>query len=100
MKIAFDIDGTLIVPGKNFRQVPNYPLIQVMKWFIANGDDVFVWSGGGIDYAQTIVDRLGLTGSVKVIEKVNFGDCSNPHNIDISFDDCETKLAKVDVLVK
>ena len=107
MKIAFDIDDTLWkvrireVDGRQVGdQVPDYDLIQVLKWFYNNGDNIFVWSGGGVDYAQQIVDKLGLTDMVQVIPKVALNDDSNPYNIDIAFDDEETDLAKVDVHVR
>ncbi len=100
-KIAFDIDDTLYKIRKEERdQVPDYDLIQVLRWFYNNGDNVYVWSAGGIDYAKTIVKKLGLDRMVTVIPKVALGDDSNPHQIDIAFDDCETKLAKVDIRVK
>ena len=106
-KIAFDIDDTLYkvrirkVDGRDIGdQVPDYDLIQVLRWFYNNEDEIFVWSGGGIDYAQTIVDKLGLTSMVTVIPKVELYDKSNSQNIDIAFDDEETRLAKVDIKVK
>ena len=100
-KIAFDIDDTLakiVAQGQEYVQVPDYDLIQVMRWFINNGDEVYVWSAGGVDYAQMWLRKLGLTDSVTVIPKVDLGE-THP-NMDIAFDDCETKLAKVDIIVK
>ena len=47
-----------------------------------------------------IIDKLGLTNKVKALPKVKLGDKSNPHNIDIAFDDEETNLAKVNIKVK
>ncbi len=96
MRIAFDVDDVLWKIDKEYaRQVPDYNIIQVLLWFYNNGDEVFVWSAGGLDYAQTIVDKLGLTKMVTVIEK-NADD----YDIDIAFDDCETNLATVDIKVK
>lgn len=102
MRIAFDVDDTLWkINVKHRRQEPDYDLIQVMRWFISNGDEVFVWSAGGIDYAQTIVDKLGFTDFVKVIPKGAYGDKSNPYNIDITFDDDPSEqIGKVNVVVK
>ena len=116
MKVAFDIDDTLWKIEKyecpiiclkqhdhnNFRQVPDYDLIAVLRWFANNGDEVFVWSAGGVDYAQTIVDRLGLTSLVTVIPKISSAKQLQKRyeGMDIAFDDCETNLAKVDVRVK
>ena len=119
MKIAFDIDDTLwkiekvhdccarktdatCVGGTKFRQVPDYEIIQVLKWFYNNGDDVYVWSAGGLDYAQTIVDKLGLSEMVTVIPKKAPGADyqGSIDDIDIAFDDQDTELGKVDVRVK
>ena len=102
MRVVFDIDDTLyqcrrVPPGGQF---PDYGLIQVLQWFAFNGDEVYVWSAGGVEYARQIVERLGLENLVIVIPKVALNDASNPHRIDLAFDDCETKLAKVDVIVR
>src|SRR3990167_1750703 len=101
MKIAFDIDDTIWkVDRKYYNQVPDYELIVVLKWFFNNGDKIFIWSGGGVNYAQSIVNKLGLTDFVEVIPKVKLGDASNTYTIDIAFDDEETRLGKVDVKVR
>jgi hypothetical protein len=99
-KIAFDIDDTLWkIDVKHKRQVPDYDLIQVLRWFVANGDEVFVWSAGGMDYAQTIVDKLGLTDHVTVIPKNGYPE-GKDEEINIAFDDVEVGLATVNVKVK
>ena len=107
LRVAWDIDDTLYKVRRPFDsdkhtypQIPDYDLIQVLRWFHANDHECFVWSAGGEDYAQTIVNKLGLTDMVTVIPKVALNDPSNPHSIDIAFDDSETKLARVDVRVK
>lgn len=102
MKVAFDVDDCIWkIDRKYKRQIPDYDLIQVLRWFANNGDEVFVWSAGGTDYAQTIVDKLGLTDLVKVIPKISSADILKKRyeGMDIAFDDCETNLAKVDVRV-
>src|SRR3990167_5910232 len=79
-KIAFDIDDTLwkvrVRTHKDGHQigdqVPDYDLIQVFRWFVNNGDEVFVWSAGGVDYAKIIVEKLGLDEMVTVIPKGSF----------------------------
>lgn len=107
VRIVFDIDDTLWKierdeEGKMLRQVPNYDLISVLRWFHNNGDKVFVWSAGGADYAQTIVDKLGLSKLVTVITKINSAKLLEKRyeGMDIAFDDCETNLAKVDIRVQ
>jgi len=94
LKVCFDIDDTLYKIRLHKRdQVPDYDLIQVLRWFCQNGDEVFVWSAGGIEYANIFVRKLGLDDIVTVVEKGSFKP-------DIAFDDCETKLGKVDVRIK
>lgn len=81
------------------RQVPDYDLIQVLRWFYNNGDEVFVWSGGGVDYAQTIVDKLGLTSMVKVIPKGDFGN--KQLDIHLTFDDDKhEQIGQVNCIIK
>lgn len=116
-KIAFDVDDTIwkIIRVNHegncncgglghvaYRQVPDFDIIQVLLWFVNNGDEVFVWSAGGVSYAQMIVDKLGLTDMVKVIPKISSGrDLKKRYEgIDIAFDDCEALLGKVDIRVK
>ena len=99
MKIAFDIDQTLwLVKPELGKSVPNDDLIQVLKWFHKNGDDVVVWSSGGIDYVKEISSKLGIADMVKIIEKPDFG--GHHPDMDIAFDDVETNLAKTNILVK
>lgn len=99
-KIVFDIDNTLYKIRLEQRdQVPDFDLIQVLKWFYNNGDEVYVWSAGGVDYAKTFVRKLGLDEYVTVIMKRDYKTDDEPE-MDIAFDDCETNLAKVDILVK
>lgn len=103
MKIAFDVDDSIWkIDREHKRQVPDYDLIQVLRWFYNNGDEVFVWSAGGQGYAQDIVDKLGLTEMVTCIPKISRAKLLEKRyeGMDIAFDDCETNLAKVDVLVK
>lgn len=86
MIIAFDCDDTIYkIDRKNRCQIPDYALIQVLMWFVNNGDRVHVWSAGGIDYAQTIVDKLGLTDYVIVIEKSM--KSAKEHGVELAFDD-------------
>jgi hypothetical protein len=104
MKIAFDVDDTLIIPAiavedephpyiGMFGAIPNYEVIKIYKWFQSQGNHMIIWSGGGIDYAKTWADKLGLKPD-EVIEKKKTDD------IDIAFDDCDVDLGKVNVKVK
>jgi len=98
INVAFDLDDTLWkVNEKMRRQEPDYKLINVLLWFVENGDNVFIWSAGGVDYAKTIAAKLGLDEYVKVIPKPDLG--GKNAKIDICFDDCEVGLADATVLV-
>ena len=81
MKIAFDVDGTIL----NTNDTPRYSVIGLLLFFFENDTvglrhDIIVWSGGGVDYAKRWVERLGLKGKVRVIEK-------GSEKVDIAVDD-------------
>jgi hypothetical protein len=96
MKIAFDIDDTLIIPAVatgSYRDTPNYEMIAIYKWFQAQGHTMILWSGSGIDWAETWGDKLGLQPfEVRVKEW--------SADINIAFDDCDVNLARENVKVK
>jgi len=96
MKIAFDIDDCLIVPSVATgldRDTPNYETIAVYKWFQAQGNEMILWSGSGIDWAKTWGEKLGLI-PFEVRRKQKSDD------VDIAFDDCVVDLGKVNIRVK
>lgn len=95
MRVAFDIDDTLIVPSvvTGQRDIPNYETIAIYKWFQEQGHTMILWSGSGIDWATTWGEKLGLKPDA-VIPKDKKG-C-----VDICFDDCEVDLATVNIKVK
>lgn len=91
-RIAFDIDGTLIKKTIN-GDVPRYDVIAVLTAMVEWGNTVFVWSGGGVDYAEAWARKLGLPPEVRVIGK------SKDFDIDLAFDDQEVDLAKANIRV-
>ena len=98
MKIAFDVDDTLIIPpcvnGLDI-DTPNYEVIAIYKWFQSQGHDMIVWSGSGLDWARRWSEKLGLQPcTIRTKEKANWGE------VDICFDDCDVDLAKVNIKVK
>lgn len=60
MKAAFDCDGTLITFGGD----PNYPVIDLFHALEKLGVEMYIWSGGGNDYAERIARRLGLKATI------------------------------------
>ena len=95
LKIAFDVDDTLIIPSvanRFGRDTPNYENIAILRWFQAQGHQIIIWSGSGIDWAKTWAEKLGLEAEIRIKEK--------SEDIDIAFDDCDVELAKVNIKVK
>ena len=94
MKIAFDVDDTLIIPSvvTGNRDTPNYDVIAIYRWFQAQGHEMFIWSGSGMDWAESWNEKLGLQGTVIVKQ-------FNPE-IDLCFDDCDVLLATMNIKVK
>ncbi len=98
MKIAFDVDDTLIVPSvamtdNGGRDTPNYDTIALYKWFQAQGYYMIIWSGSGVDWAIMWNEKLGLQADeIRIKQKSD--------DVDICFDDCDVDLAKVNVKVK
>lgn len=96
MKIAFDVDDTLIIPSvaTGFdRDTPNYDTISLYKWFQAQGHYMIIWSGSGVDWAKTWSEKLGLQADEFPLKQKR-------EDVDIAFDDCDVELAKVNVKVK
>jgi hydroxymethylpyrimidine pyrophosphatase-like HAD family hydrolase len=90
LKVAFDVDGTLIHQVGQKEDTPRYDVIAIFRSFQNLGNDMYVWSGGGIDYARRWAEKLGL--DCTIAEKGSF-------RADIAFDDMEVDLAKVNVRV-
>ena len=98
MIIAFDVDDTLIVPAVATgldRDTPNYENIAAYKWFQAQGHTMWIWSGGGADYARTWANKLGLTADL-ILAKTT----EHKNIVDISIDDCIVDLARVNLRVR
>lgn len=100
MKVAFDIDDTILIPGvarigfvPSGDNVPNYEVIAVYKFFQAQGAEMILWSGSGIDWAKRWGEKFGLEPFTVRVK-------SKSEDVDICFDDCEVDLAKVNVRVK
>lgn len=106
MNVAFDVDDTLYEVVYEFRngidipirQIPDYDLIHILKWHLRNGDKVFVWSAGGIEYATSICEKLGIESHVKIIEKSL--SSAEDHSINLTYDDQAVNLGQFNILVK
>ena len=96
MRIAFDIDDTILIPSvatESGRDTPNYETIAIYKWFQSQGHTMILWSGSGVDWAETWGEKLGLNPDAVIVKNKSGG-------VDIAFDDCDVDLATVNVKVK
>ena len=106
LKIAFDIDDTILVPSilsESGDNTPSYEVIAIFKFFQSQGHEMFLWSGSGMDWAQRWGEKFGLQ-PFAVIKKekiitLDTDDGQPEPIIDIAFDDCDVDLAKVNVKV-
>lgn len=91
MKIAFDVDGTLIHANTD---LPRHNIISILHGFAEiRGVQVYVWSGGGKLYAEMIGRRLNLPENVTYLTK------DAGYGMDICFDDQDVKLADKNIKV-
>ena len=88
--IAFDVDGTLIHQVGEAEDTPRYCVIEVFHFFEKLGHTMYIWSGGGVDYAKEWSQRLGL--KAKIVEKGSFKP-------DIALDDMNVNLGIVNIRV-
>jgi len=91
IKIAFDVDGTLIHLAGMLGDTPRYEIIAIYSNFERLGCDMYVWSGGGIDYATRWCEKLGLVHA-KVIAKGSM-------IMDVVFDDEAVSLGQTNIQV-
>jgi hydroxymethylpyrimidine pyrophosphatase-like HAD family hydrolase len=65
-RVAFDVDGTLIT----FGDTPRYDVILLFQMLKGLGCEMFIWSGGGEDYATHWASKLGL--EAEIVKKGSF----------------------------
>jgi len=90
LTICFDVDGTLIHLVGEAEDTPRYDIISFFLFLENLGNKMYVWSGGGVDYAERWSQKLGL--KAKVIEKGSIKP-------DIAVDDMNVNLGKVNIRV-
>jgi hydroxymethylpyrimidine pyrophosphatase-like HAD family hydrolase len=94
MNIAFDVDDTLVLWKEKGKYDLNVRVIFLLDEYFRDGNKIYIWSGGGPDYAKHICRLIGIDYMVDgyiVKEK--------RHDIDVCYDDQKVKLAKTNVCV-
>lgn len=110
--IAFDIDGTILNNEGIPPETPTYlrpqcgvnleviMLLQILSKKMKN-TKVIVWSGGGREYAESIVRRYGLEKYVYQVYGKEEYDETIDGKVDICFDDVHAcELAEKNLIVK
>jgi predicted HAD superfamily phosphohydrolase YqeG len=64
MKVAFDVDETLIRKNDFSMDIPRFEVIQLFRLMQGFGCQMYIWSGSGVDYAAHWRDKLGLDAIV------------------------------------
>lgn len=97
MIVAFDVDGTLIHQDSDLCDTPRYDVIQLYKLLESFGCTMYIWSGGGVDYAKRWAEKLGLNGTV--IEKGSMIPDLAVDDMDLDFRRSEKSLGKINLQV-
>ena len=90
LHVAFDLDGTLIHQTGDLEDTPRYDVISVFHFFEKLGNVMYIWSGGGVEYAKVWAQKLGL--KALIVEKGSFKP-------DICFDDMRVNLGIISIRV-
>ena len=103
--IAFDIDGTIygspfISKGEPVLNLKTVQLMELLHSHIKNVK-IYVWSGGGKEYAEQIVVKFGLDKWVdRCFGKADYDETIHG-KIDIAFDDEPFfDMAAINLIVK
>jgi hypothetical protein len=72
--------------------------IAFQKW---KNVDIIVWSGGGADYARTILNRISMDLPVKFYSKLQHKEVRAKYDFIIAVDDIQdTRLGDVNLIVR
>lgn len=99
--VAFDVDGTLIDGEKEHRGTKSLLMNFASQRF--KNVDIAVWSGGGAEYAETMVKRYmpEIPSSVKYYSKLEHERLREKYAKIVAFDDIQdTRLGDVNLIVR
>lgn len=95
VRIAFDVDGTLI-DSEGFMNIGIVNLLILLRGF--KNTQIIVWSGGGADYARHQAERIGIG---KYVHKFAGKTEHEQLNVDIAIDDIQdTAIGKINLIVR
>lgn len=99
--VCFDVDGTLIDGDEN--HVVTMSLLDMFIRQRFKNVDIIVWSGGGADYARTIMQRWypKQFEQVKYYSKLQYKEVQARYHKIVAFDDIQdTRLGDVNLIVR
>lgn len=102
--VAFDVDGTILnnegATSDNGINLPVVQLMEVLKRKMKN-TRIIVWSGGGKDYAEHIVEKYGLGKYVDDCYGKTMYEEELDGKVDIAFDDQHAfSMAEKNIIVR
>lgn len=95
--IAFDVDGTLRCNCTDNCQDPNQRIVDMFNTLASfKNTRMFVWSGGGAEYARRFADKYNLSVKpMSCISKIGAPE------MDIAIDDIQdTAIGKINLIVR
>jgi len=97
IRIAVDVDGTLRCNCTDTCQDPNMKIVRLFNMLADfKNTEMYVWSGGGADYARRFADLFEL----KVAHKHCISKFGAPE-MDIAIDDIQdTAIGAINLIVK
>jgi len=93
--ICFDVDGTLLQNAAG-ADVPRPHVIKLLKLLHSKGNTIYVWSGGGAEYARIQATRLGLDDLITGYASKKDADHIKPY---LAIDDQVVNLGKYNIRV-
>ncbi len=97
VKIAWDVDGTLIHQDGSREDTPRYDVIILFHIFQKLGCDMYIWSGGGVEYARRWAEKLGLQATI--VPKGSFKPSLTFDDLDLDMRETEKSLGLVNIQV-
>ena len=95
MLICFDVDGTLIQRISD-RDCERSKVTELLKLLHSKGNTIYVWSGGGAEYARIQVTRLGLDNLITGYASKKDSSYIKPY---LAIDDQVVNLGKYNIRV-
>lgn len=101
--VCFDVDGTLVLDDVEIENTTHLLLSFLQQPF--KNVDVIVWSGGGAEYAETMLKRCevpsGFLSSIKFHSKLEYKALRGRYSVILAIDDVQdTRLGDINLIVR